>query len=64
MKVTFEDIELEQFVLTHKSKKYKKYQRDSRFLAALDRIYFIMQSENATTGLKNTVSSTTRSCGT
>lgn len=53
MKVTFEDIELESLVLKHHSKKYKKYQRDSKFLKALDRIYFIMQSEKDTTSLKN-----------
>lgn len=43
MKVTFEDIELEKLVLMHQSKKYKKYQRDSKFLSALDRVYFTMQ---------------------
>lgn len=53
MKVTFEDIELENLVLKHQSKKYKKYLRDSKFLNALDRIYFIMQSEKDTAVLKN-----------
>ena len=53
MKVTFEDVELESLVLKHQSKKYKKYLRDSKFLNALDRIYFIMQSEKDTTALKN-----------
>jgi plasmid maintenance system killer protein len=53
MKVTFEDIELENLVLKHQSKTYKKYLRDSKFLNALDRIYFIMQSEKDTTALKN-----------
>lgn len=48
MKVTFEDTELESLVLSHRSKKYKKYQRDSKFLAALDRVYFLMQSEKDT----------------
>ena len=40
MKVTFEDTELENPVLNHKSKKYKKYQRDGKFLDALDRVFF------------------------
>ena len=53
MKVTFEDIELENLVLKHQSKTYKKYLRDSKFLNALDRIYFIMQSEKDTAALKN-----------
>ena len=39
MKVTFEDIDLENLVLTHRSRKYKKYQRDGKFLAALDRVF-------------------------
>ena len=52
MKVSFEDTELENLILQHKSKKYKKYQRDSKFLAALDRIHFIMQSEEIATSLK------------
>ena len=51
MKVTFEDIELEKLVLEHQSRKYKKYQRDSRFLAALDRVYFIMQTEKDSVSL-------------
>ncbi len=52
MRVTFEDIELENLVLYHKSKKYKKYQRDSKFLAALDRVYFVMKSEKTSGELK------------
>ena len=52
MKVTFEDIDLESLVLCHKSKKYKKYQRDGRFLAALDRVYSLLQSEPSTEQLK------------
>ena len=52
MKVTFEDIELEGLVLHHKSKKYKKYQRDGRFLTALDRVYSMLQCEPCTEQLK------------
>ena len=53
MKVTFEDIELENLILTHSSRKYKKYLRDSKFLSALDRVYFLMQSEIDTKRLAN-----------
>ena len=53
MKVTFEDIELENLVLTHHSRKYKKYLRDSKFLASLDRTYYLMQSEKDTNRLAN-----------
>jgi len=52
MRVTFEDIELENLVLKHQSKKYRKYQRDSKFLAALDRVYAVMQSEKSAELLK------------
>ena len=52
MKVTFEDTELESLVLNHKSKKYKKYQRDGKFLDALDRVYFTMQSQKKASDLK------------
>ena len=51
MNVTFEDTELESLVLHHRSKKYKKYQLNSKFLAALDRVYFTMLSEKDTKGL-------------
>ena len=53
MKVTFEDTELENLVLNHKSKKYKKYQRDGKFLDALDRVYFTMQSQKTASDLKH-----------
>ena len=53
MKVTFEDIDLENLVLAHRSRKYKKYQRDGKFLAALDKVYFLMQSEKDTLSLAN-----------
>lgn len=53
MKVTFEDTELESLVLTHRSRKYKKYLRDGKFLAALERVYFLMQSEKDTQRLAN-----------
>ena len=52
MKVTFEDTELESLVLTHQSRKYKKYQRDSRFLAALDRVYDDLRDMEKTTDLR------------
>ena len=39
MKITFEDVELENLILLHQSRKYKKYLRDRRFLAALDRVF-------------------------
>jgi plasmid maintenance system killer protein len=52
MKVTFEETELENLVLNHKSKKYKKYQRDGKFLDALDRVYFTMQSQKTASDLK------------
>ncbi len=43
MKITFEDAELESLILLHQSKKYKKYQRDSKFLNALDRVFSNLQ---------------------
>ena len=52
MKVTFEDIELESLVLYHKSKKYKKYQRDGRFLSALDRVYDDLRDAAKTSDLR------------
>ena len=52
MKVTFEDIELERLVLNHRSKKYRRYQRDGKFLAALDRVYFTMQSQKTASDLR------------
>ena len=39
-------------MLNHKSKKYKKYQRDGKFLDALDRVYFTMQSQKKASDLK------------
>ena len=52
MKVTFEDIELESLVLTHRSRKYKKYQRDSKFLAALDRVHDDLRDAAKTSDLR------------
>lgn len=43
MKITFEDAELESLILLHQSKKYKKYQRDSKFFNALDRVFSNLQ---------------------
>lgn len=52
MRVTFEDIELESLVLYHRSKKYKKYQRDSKFLAALDRVHDDLRDAEKTADLR------------
>lgn len=52
MNVTFEDTELEQLVLKHKSRKYKKYERDSKFLTALDRVYDDMRDVAKTSDLR------------
>ena len=40
-------------MLTHRSRKYKKYLRDAKFLAALERVYYLMQSEKDTQRLVN-----------
>ena len=52
MKVTFEDIELENLILTHRSSKYKKYLRDSKFLSALDRVYDDLRAAAKTSDLQ------------
>ena len=52
MKVTFEDIDLENLVLTHRSRKYKKYQRDGKFLAALDRVFDDLRAAAKTADLQ------------
>ena len=43
MNVSFEDVELEKLIITHQSKKYKKYTRDKKFLWALDRVFNDLQ---------------------
>lgn len=52
MKVVFEDIELENLILCHKSRKYKKYQRDGKFLNALDRVFNDLQGASDTNELR------------
>lgn len=51
MNVTFEDTELESLVLHHRSKKYKKYQLNSKFLAALDRVFDDLRAAAKTSDL-------------
>lgn len=43
MNVSFEDVELEKLIITHQSKKNKKYTRDKKFLWALDRVFNDLQ---------------------
>jgi plasmid maintenance system killer protein len=52
MKVSFEDAELERLVITHQSKKYKKYIRDKKFLWALDRVFNDLQGAAKCSDLK------------
>ena len=52
MKITFEDAELESLILLHQSGKYKKYQRDGKFLNALDRVFSNLQGAANTQELK------------
>ena len=52
MKVTFEDTELESLVLAHRSRKYKKYLRDAKFLAALDRVFDDLRAAAKTSDLQ------------
>lgn len=52
MNVSFEDIELEKLIITHQSKKYKKYTRDKKFLWALDRVFNDLQGVAKCSDLK------------
>ena len=52
MRVVFEDKELENLILLHQSKKYKRYQRDSKFLNALDRVFNTLQGAANTQELR------------
>lgn len=52
MIVLFDDTELEQLVTTHRSKKYKKYTHDKKFLWALDRVYSDLQGVARCSDLK------------
>lgn len=52
MKITFEDTELENLILLHQSKKYKKYIQDSKFLNALDRVFSNLQGAANTQELR------------
>lgn len=44
MNIIFEDKDLEELIFTGKNNKYKKYSKDSRFMAALGRIFKLMQT--------------------
>jgi len=52
MNVSFEDVELEKLIITHQSKKYKKYTRDKKFLWALDRVFNDLQGVAKCSDLK------------
>lgn len=52
MNVSFEDVELEELIITHQSKKYKKYTRDKKFLWALDRVFNDLQGVAKCSDLK------------
>ncbi len=52
MNVSFEDVELEKLIITHKSKRYKKYTRDKKFLWALDRVFNDLQGVAKCSDLK------------
>lgn len=48
MNIIFEDKDLEELIFTGKNNKYKKYSKDSRFMAALGRMYKLMQTSTNT----------------
>ena len=52
MEVWFDDVELEKLVISHQSKKYKKYTRDKKFLWALDRVFNDLQGVAKCSDLK------------